>query len=289
MDLWQDLINFFNRNVEFPNVVKVIVPMIFAWITGWLLSRVIPPLVVNQRATHWSPERRRTLTSLIAGTVRTIVYVIVFIFILTLYFPGDSVLTAVGLISAGLGLAARPYISDVISGMSLLFDNYYIVGERVQLTEVIGHVEQVNLRNTYVRADSGELFIIPNGEIRVIRNFTRSAFSLASVQVSVPREQVSACLPVLREAAAQLYTERDDVIEEPLVFSESGLLSTETLLTVKVKARYRHGALVRTMLLTRIHHALGTVGIIAVPHEVPDVPPEITPLVRQSDEIFSPL
>ncbi|HZY42639.1 MAG TPA: mechanosensitive ion channel domain-containing protein [Anaerolineae bacterium] len=236
-----------------------------AWLLSLVLGWLMPRLIVGQ-------ARRETLSNLISGTTRLTVYLIALIMILALFFPGSSVLTALGLFSAGLGFAARPLFSDIIGGIALIFDDHFSVGEKVQLLDVTGYIEEVRLRNTYIRGDGGELLIVPNGEVRVIRNFSRSAFSLASVQVSVPREQVAICLAMLRKVAAQLYAERDDIVEEPLVLSESGLLSTKTLLTVKVKAEYGHGAKVRTHLITRVHKALGEQGIIAVTQPTPERP-----------------
>ena len=270
MDILQQLSDQFNPGDGPGNLVKIAGILLLAWLVSWVLGRLLPPVVEKRRSTRWSEARRATLANLVTDVAQATVYIVAFVFILSLYFPGSSILTALGLFSAGLGLAARPFVSDVISGVTLLFDDHYTVGEKVQLFDVIGRVEEVQLRNTLIRADSGELYIVPNGEVRLVRNFSRSSFSLASVQVSVPREQVAACLPLLREVAAQVYAERDDVVEEPMVLSESGLLSSETLLTVKVKAEYGHGREVRTNLITRIHHALSTQGIIATPEATPE-------------------
>ena len=270
MDILQDLVTGFTQSISGVLVVEIILIAVAAWLLGQILSWLMPRLFVGRARRNLSAARRETLFKLIGGATHAVVYMIAILMILSLFFPGGNVLTALGLISAGVAFAARPFFSDIITGIALLFDDHYSVGEKVQLLDVSGYIEDVQLRNTYIRGDGGELLIVPNGEVRIIRNFSRSAFSLASVQVMVPREQVAATLSILRKVAAQVYAESDDIVEEPLVLSESGLLSTETLLTVKVKAEYGHGAKVRTHLITRIHKALGEQNIIAVPQATPE-------------------
>lgn len=270
MTFWQSILDSLTQWFSSSNLAQMLAIALGAWLLGQVLSWLLPRLLVGRARRNLSAARRETLFRLIAGATHAIVYIIAILMMLSLFFPGGNVLTALGLISAGVAFAARPFFSDIISGIALLFDDHYSVGEKVQLLDVSGYIEDVQLRNTYIRGDGGELLIVPNGEVRIIRNFSRSAFSLASVQVMVPREQVAATLSILRKVAAQLYAESDDIVEEPFVLSESGLLSTETLLTVKVKAEYGHGAKVRTNLITRIHKALGEQNIIAVPQPTPD-------------------
>jgi small conductance mechanosensitive channel len=264
--IWDSLTQWFGAST----LAQLLLIAVVAWLLGQVLSWLMPRLLVGRARRNLSAARRETLFQLIAGATHAVVYGLAILMMLSLFFPGGNVLTALGLISAGVAFAARPFFSDVISGIALLFDDHYSVGEKVQLLDVSGYIEDVQLRNTYIRGDGGELLIVPNGEVRIIRNFSRSAFSLASVQVMVPREQVATTLSILRKVAAQFYAESHDMVEEPLVLSESGLLSTETLLTVKVKAEYGRGAKVRTHLITRIHKALGEQNIIATPQPTPD-------------------
>ena len=272
MTLLENLWTLIGQTFDLTAVLELLVIALAAWLSSLALGGLLPRLIVGQTRRNLSQARRDTLSNLISGTTRMTVYLIALVMILALFFPGSSVLTTLGLFSAGLGFAAKPFFSDIIGGVALIFDDHFSVGEKVQLLDVTGYIEEVRLRNTYIRGDGGELLIVPNGEVRIVRNFSRSAFSLASVQVSVPREQVASGLTMLRQVAAQLYAERHDIVEEPLVLSESGLLSTETLLTVKVKAEYGHGAKVRTHLITRVTKALGEQGIIAVPQPTAAAP-----------------
>ena len=103
----------------------------------------------------------------------------------------------VGLLSAGFGLGARPLISDVLTGISFIFADTYAVGEKTELLGVEGVVEAVNLRTTLLRSPNGELLIIPNGDIRLVRNYSRGSFSIANVSIRVPSADLARALPLL--------------------------------------------------------------------------------------------
>ena len=86
-----------------------------------------------------------------------------------------------GLFSAGFGLGARPMVSDFLSGIGFMFEDTFDVSEKIEIPglpggSVMGLVEAVHLRTTVIRAMSGEPYIVPNGEIRVVRNFSRGDF-----------------------------------------------------------------------------------------------------------------
>jgi moderate conductance mechanosensitive channel len=179
--------------------------------------------------------------------------------------PG-SLITALGLFSAGIGFAARPYISDFLGGIVLLFEDQFALGDKVEIGDrnVIGVVERVSLRTTYIRGESGELWLVPNGDVRTIRNFTRGSFSPANIRLTVPTARLDEALAVLTELIAD---PGPDVIEPPEIISEEGEIGATTVLMLKVKARHGSGPLVRRQLLARLQGALTEHSIIAAPHE----------------------
>ena len=77
-------------------------------------------------------------------------------------------------------------MADVLAGGRFLFRNTFAIGEKVELivgaTTVEGTVKEVNVTNTMVRSPNGELFVVPNGDISVIRNFSRAPFSSTKIR-----------------------------------------------------------------------------------------------------------
>jgi small conductance mechanosensitive channel len=76
-------------------------------------------------------------------------------------------------VGAAIGFGAQTLVKDLISGLFIVFEDQYGVGDRVQLDGVTGLVERVGLRVTEVRDDKGVLWFIRNGEILKVGNFSQ--------------------------------------------------------------------------------------------------------------------
>ncbi len=74
------------------------------------------------------------------------------------------------IVGAALGFGAQTLVKDVISGIFIVFEDQYGVGDKVSLSGVDGVVERVRLRVTEVRDESGMLWFIRNGEILNVGN-----------------------------------------------------------------------------------------------------------------------
>jgi small conductance mechanosensitive channel len=161
----------------------------------------------------------------------------------------DTLVWVLGLFSAAFGLSARPLISDVVAGVGLIFEDTFAVGEKVEILQVEGVVEAVNLRTTWLRAPTGELYVIPNGEVRVVRNFSRGRFSLVKITLKVEAADLGRALPVLRDLGLEAVALLPSLLEPWQVISESGVIGQQTELTLLAKARYGQAAGMRPRLL----------------------------------------
>jgi moderate conductance mechanosensitive channel len=231
---------------------------------GLLVARLLPPLVGTmvvsaadaRTAAGLSPRRSDTVKGLATHLTRAIIVIVSGIFILSLFVNSTGLLTFLGLFSAAFGLGARPLVQDYISGVVFIFEDQYNVGEKVEIFGIEGTVIDVNLRTTVLRAPSGELFIIPNGEVRVVRNFGRGEFSLASIRVVVRSSQLEQALALLEGLAPTLPSLIPALIEPPRILSEDGALSERVGLTIFAKASFSQGVETRRKLLSIVQDAL---------------------------------
>ena len=125
---------------------------------------------------------------LIAGAITFTAFAVATLLSLSLFVDGTTLIWMVGLLSAGFGFGSRAIISDFLSGISFMFEDSFDVSEKVELPglaagSVMGIVEAVYLRTTTIRSMSGEPFTVPNGEIRVVRNFSRGLYSTANIKI----------------------------------------------------------------------------------------------------------
>ena len=98
--------------------------------------------------------------------------------------PIAPLLASVGVVGLALGLGAQTLVKDVISGLFIVLENQYMVTDVIEVNGIVGNVEEMTLRATILRDASGTLYVIPNGEIRIVANRTRD-WSRAIVDVGI--------------------------------------------------------------------------------------------------------
>lgn len=116
-------------------------------------------------------ERARTIGTVLTSTLNAFIWVIAFGMILGEFgFDLGPVIASAGIIGVAIGLGAQSLVKDILSGIFMLVEDQYGVGDHVKVGEVEGVVEKVGLRITTVRDSVGVLWFLRNGEILVIGN-----------------------------------------------------------------------------------------------------------------------
>ncbi|MCB9418478.1 MAG: mechanosensitive ion channel family protein [Ardenticatenaceae bacterium] len=136
------------------------------------------------------------------------------------------VLASVGFVGLALGLGAQTLVGDIISGLFILIENQYTVGDSVEINGIAGNVEEMNLRTTMVRDLYGTRHIIPNGEIRVVSNKSHD-WSRAVVEVGITYDaDVDAAAETLNEIGRQMM---EDTAVAPLLLEPPAVTGIEGL------------------------------------------------------------
>ena len=74
----------------------------------------------------------------------------------------------------GVRMVARDVIRDYVAGVLIVLENQFAIGDWVRVAGEHGEVEALNLRRTLLRTMGGDLVSVPNGDIRVVTNQTRT-------------------------------------------------------------------------------------------------------------------
>ncbi len=136
-------------------------------------------------------KRQDTAITLIRNALRYVIFIIVLLFVLSIFVRNPLPATAgATILAAVLGFGAQSFLRDVIAGFSIIFEGQYSVGDFVEISPpqgVGGIVEELGLRMTKIRALSGEVHYIPNGMIQGVTNYVsgQQRFTV-EVQVSDP-------------------------------------------------------------------------------------------------------
>ena len=85
------------------------------------------------------------------------------------------VIASAGVIGVALGLGAQTIVRDVLSGVFMLIEDQYGVGDDINVQEIEGRVEKVGLRITQIRDKKNTLWYVRNGEILVVGNKSKKS------------------------------------------------------------------------------------------------------------------
>ena len=114
--------------------------------------------------------------------------------------PG-AIIAGAGILGAGLGFGAQSLVRDLISGLFIVFEDQYGVGDSVDLGSASGVVESVGLRVTQVRDLEGTLWFVRNGEILRVGNQSQG-FARVVIDVALAYQtNVATAQEVLAKAA----------------------------------------------------------------------------------------
>ncbi len=263
--MWQNFVTFWTSDSLWSDLLHIVVYFLLAYLVHRLSLRLarrvlrIGSLANKRRALRL--ERQKTLTSLVASAITFLSVVTAILLSLSLFVAGETLVWMVGLFAAAFGLGARPLVSDYLTGVGFLFEDTFDVGEKVDILGNEGVVETVNLRTTTLRSPSGELFVVPNGEIRIVRNFSRGRFSSATVSIKLNAEDLSRVIPILEDLGKEALLLLPNLLEPWQIISQSGSLGQQTELTLVAKAKYAKGAEMRPRLLALVHERLNEAGI----------------------------
>ncbi len=148
------------------------------------------------------------------------------------------IIASAGILGIALGFGAQSLVSDFLSGIFMIFEDQYGVGDEVDLGEAIGTVEAVSLRVTRVRDVNGTVWYVRNGEILRVGNMSQNwARTVLDISVAYG-EDIARVQRVLAEIAHDLWEDEDfkgRVIEEPSVWGVQDLTPDAVVLRVALK------------------------------------------------------
>jgi small-conductance mechanosensitive channel len=184
-------------------------------------------------------QRAKTMGSLLKSIVTGFIVAIIGTMMLSeVGVNVGPIIASAGIIGIALGFGAQSLVSDFLSGVFMIVEDQYGVGDEVDLGEAIGTVEAVSLRVTRVRDINGTVWYVRNGEILRVGNMSQNwARTVLDVSVAYHEDLVKV-RRVLEDIAHDLWEDEDfkgRVIEEPSVWGVQELGIDGVLVRVALK------------------------------------------------------
>jgi small-conductance mechanosensitive channel len=240
-------------------------PLAIVWlvvlglVARWILTKVVDRLVrraqigvlpdslargpfaepQGETAVTRRTQRAKTVGSLLNSIVSGVIFAVVLVMAISeLGYDIAPLITSAGILGVALGFGAQSLVKDFLSGIFMIFEDQYGVGDTINLGEVSGTVEAVSLRVTRLRDVDGTVWYVRNGEILRLGNQSQNwARSVVDIAVGY-KEDVSRVRRILQEVAHDLWEDknyRELIIEEPEVWGVQSLGPDSVVVRVTLK------------------------------------------------------
>ena len=161
-----------------------------------------------------------TIRSLVTSIFNYIMYFIIATIVLSIFDVNvSSILAVAGVSGIAIAFGAQTLVKDIISGLFIWMEGSISVGDVVEINGLSGVVESIAIRTTVIRNYNGNLYVVPNGDIRTLTNMSRS-YKRAIVDVRCPYEVDQArIVGILKEEMEKAGEEIEGLTAPPEVMS----------------------------------------------------------------------
>ena len=255
-----------NRDAIIVTPVRILVIVVMALLLRWLVHRAITRLVrsttdgdvpvvlrpLRERigssaldSAGLLSERRRQRAETVGSLLRSVSSLVigglaVMLVLGEIGFQLGPFIAGAGIVGLALGFGAQNLVKDFLSGIFMILEDQYGVGDVVDLGSATGTVESVGLRVTRVRDGNGTLWYCRNGEVLRVGNHSQG-YAEVSVDLPVPYgSDIDAAGEALQAAADEMVAEPEwagAVLEQPQLLGVEEIEVDRVVLRLTIKVR----------------------------------------------------
>ncbi|HGD0838838.1 TPA: mechanosensitive ion channel family protein [Streptococcus agalactiae] len=208
------LFTFFTKLISI--LLLIIAFVIVRQVINYLFEKTVNRSLAFSRQ---KVARQKTLAKLSHNVLNYTLYFLLFYWILSILgVPISSLLAGAGIAGVAIGLGAQGFLSDVVNGFFILLENQFDVGDIINVGTVSGTVTNVGIRTTQIHDFDGTLHFIPNRNITIVSNKSRSNMR---AQIDIPLfvhtnlDQISDIVTKINE---EYVSKHPAIVGEPTVF-----------------------------------------------------------------------
>ena len=220
-------------------IYMTVIIIVIAFIIEKFLKAIIKKMF-NPEKKHKRFDSRKvgTIRSLLCNIVKYVIWVLAILSLLSVYGVNTAALiTGLGVVSLVVGLAFQDILKDILVGASILFENWYAVGDLVKIGDFTGTVTSIGLKATRVQAYTGDIKIISNRNITEVINYSFDK-TLAVVDIPVAyEEKLDKVEKILQVACATLKDSIPMLTEEPEVWGVEELSDSAVIFRIVGKCK----------------------------------------------------
>lgn len=219
-------------------ILFIIIGAVVLYCVGSYLIRFIAKHAIRNkhRTAHKKDieKRQKTVISLSLNVWRIAVFAVTVLSIFKVIFPNMNLaplFASAGVIGVAVAFGSQTLVKDLLTGIFIVSENQYRVGDIISIGSAEGRVEQIGTRSTVIRDDDGNVHYIPNGSIVHVINKTM-LYSKVNFIISLSREEdFEKAIEIIDKIGEDLFNDpvwSNHIIEAPQFkaienFSKSGI------------------------------------------------------------------
>lgn len=229
---------FFNLSDFFVNnyviLLECLAIIVFIWILDKLMLLVVS---IFTRKGH----RSETIGNLLKSVVQYLAGIIAIFLILSAWgVQTPTLLAGAGIVGLAISFGAQSLIEDIFSGLFIIFEKQFSVGDVVQLGDFRGVVREIGIRITKFEDLNGDIKIINNSDIRGVIN-TSASLSPAICDISISYdEDVERVEQIIKENLSAIKENIPQIVEGPFYFGVEKLADSSVVLRIVAKTEELH-------------------------------------------------
>ncbi len=231
----------------------------------WDPDRLAAKMSQLRERTERASQRAQTLGTLFKSVATAIIWAIALMMLLGEFDVNLGPLIAgAGIIGVAVGFGAQSLVRDLLTGVFMLIEDQYGVGDVVDLGDAVGTVESVGLRTTRLRDISGTVWHVPNGAIARVGNMSQ-LWARVPLDLDVAYDtDLDLAMAIIKRVADQVWHEQGDsttVLEEPTVAGVQAFGADAVTIRVMVKTEPAEQWATARLLRKRVKDAFDEAGI----------------------------
>jgi small-conductance mechanosensitive channel len=260
--------NWMKTNINAKDLFWNIIIIILVYIGARVIIRITNKMLNHMLAAKYrgpikfDPRRANTIGKLVHNLISyTVNFISVLLILGQLGLELGPLLAGAGVLGLAIGFGAQSLVKDVITGFFIIFEDQFGVGDVIQIDQLKGTVEEIGIRVTRIKSWTGEVHIIPNGNIKQVTNFSVYN-SLAVIDVSISYEaDIDAAVEILRYVVQDVYEQSEDIVKAPEVLGVQMLGSSEVKLRITAECKANTQAAIARIMNAEIKKHLDKNGI----------------------------
>ena len=158
------------------DVIWIIILFFFGRIILKLIVRQLVKIAGDGDDSHVSQKEKRaeTLGHIVITTGNIVIYAVILLMVLSVFGVDiRPILAGAGIIGLAIGFGAQSLVKDFVSGLFILIENQYAIGDKVKIGSFEGRVIRITMRSTVLKDEEGKLYYMSNGSISNVINLSQ--------------------------------------------------------------------------------------------------------------------